>query len=79
MNWSAVTQPIKGYSQTSTNSHLCTTATLFCPGGDSPYIGFNLNVSTTATATKACSQLPTSRQRPVFSVADEKVKNGHEI
>ena len=33
MNWTAVTQPLYGYSRTSTNSHLCTMATLFFPGG----------------------------------------------
>ena len=37
-------------------------------GGDSPYTDSYLDLSKTATATKACPQLPTSRQWPVFSV-----------
>ena len=40
-----------------------------------------INLFSTATATKACPQLPkiSSQQRPVFSATDEKVKSGHDI
>ena len=55
---------------------------LFFVQEDSPYIGSCLNLSTTATATKA-SVYPTAKksslQRPVFSATDGKVKNGYEI
>ena len=46
---------------------------------DIPYIDSCLNLSTTATATKAYPQTAkkTSRQRPVILATDEKVKNGH--
>ena len=55
---------------------------LFFVQEDSPYTDSCLNLSTTATATKA-SVCPTAKtsslQRPVFSVTDGKVKNGYEI
>ena len=40
-----------------------------------------INLFSTATATKACPQLPkiSSQQRPVFSATDEKVNSGHDI
>ena len=49
---------------------------------DSPYIDTCLNLSTTATPTKARPQLTAKincRQRPVFLDTDEKVKNGRDI
>ena len=45
------------FSRTSTNDHLSTTATFLVPE-DNPYINSCLNLSTTATATKACFQVP---------------------
>ena len=46
------------HSRTSTNGHLSTLATFFVPAADSPYIVYCLSLATTATATKACPQLP---------------------
>ena len=40
------------------HSRTFTTATLFCPGADSPYIYSYLNLFTTTTATNIFSQLP---------------------
>ena len=40
------------------HSRTVTTATLFCPGADSPYIYSYLNLFTTTTATNTFSQLP---------------------
>ena len=48
---------------------------------ESPKIGSCLNLSTTQWPLQ-CIRLTTkitSRQRPVFSATDEKVKNGHQI
>ena len=49
--------------KTSTNGHLSATATLFCPGGQSVHLLLfksvhNGHLTTTATATNACPQLP---------------------
>ena len=50
---------VVAYSQTSSSGHLSTKATSFFPAGaNSPYIDSYLNLSTTATVTKACPQLP---------------------
>ena len=51
------------------NGHL-----FFCP------LDSFLNLSTTATKARPAPTIKiTSPQQPVFSVTDEKVKNGHEI
>ena len=51
------------YIRTSTNGHLSTTATLFCPGGRSIHLLLfkpllDGHLSTAATDVNACSQLP---------------------
>ena len=71
----------KTYSRTLlTNDHLPKTVTLFCPGGQSihwplfkPLYNGNGHKRVSPTAKI------TSRQRPVFSATDEKVKNGYDI
>ena len=63
---------VSNYSQIPTDGHLSTMGTSL----QWPLISkalYNSHLSTKASATKACRQLP------VFSAADEKVKNGHEI
>ena len=81
------------YSRTSTNTHLSTTATslqrpLYFVPADSPYIYSYLKLSLTATSLQwqqPLTRVPnntakiTSRQWPVFSVTDEKVRNAHEF
>ena len=65
------------YSQT--NGLLCTTTTFFVPASI-PYIDSFLNLSATATPTKACHQLAKNNLSTTasFSATDEKVRNGHE-
>ena len=63
------------------HSRTFTTATLFCPAADCPYIYSYLNLFTTATATNTFSQLPKYPldKRPFFSATDQPRPQGFSL